>query len=289
MKCNLCNSEKIEELYSFKTHKIMRCKNCNLMFTDQDSIKAKKEELYDDKYFTEVHPQFFGDCSYDYENKKSKKVDKFRKGIKLIEKYSSKGKILDLGCATGVFLDIAKKRGWNSKGVDISKYAAEYAKKNFNLDVKQGELEKIKFPAKSFDVVTMWDFIEHVPDPKSILDETNRILKPKGIILVLTTNEQSLMCWLADTLYKLRIRFFARLVHPIHHNYHFSEKTLTNLLKKTGFTIIYKEKDEMPIENIEGSPIIRFMARILYLFSRITKTQHEIMVIARKNDSEKRD
>jgi 2-polyprenyl-3-methyl-5-hydroxy-6-metoxy-1,4-benzoquinol methylase len=128
----------------------------------------------------------------------------------------------------------------------------------------------------------MWDFIEHVPNPQKILKEANRILKPNGVVFILTTNEQSLMCWLADFLYKIKIRFFAKLVHPIHHNYHFSEKTLTLLLKKTKFNVIHKEKDEMPVENIEGSPLVRFMARILYLFSKMTKTQHEIMVIARK-------
>ena len=282
MKCNLCDSCDIKELYNFKNYIIMKCKNCDLIFTDQNSIKKTKEELYNDKYFTEIHSNFFLDCGKYYENKKSKKIKKFKEGIRLIEEYSKKGKILDLGCATGVFLDIAQKRGWDSYGIDISQYAIEYAKKKFSLDVKKGELENIKFPDKKFDVVTMWDFIEHVPNPNKILEETYRILKPKGIIFILTTNEQSLMCWLANLFYKTKIKFFSELVHPIHHNYHFSEKTLINLLRKRKFEVVHKEKDEMPIENIEHSFIIKSLARILYLFSKITKTQHEIIVIAKK-------
>ncbi len=279
MKCNLCNSDRIKLLYNFKTHKIMKCRDCDLIFADQSSIKKTKEELYNKEYFTR---SFFLDCGKDYENRKSKKVDNFKEGIKLIEKYSTKGKILDLGCATGVFLDIAKKRGWDSYGIDISKYASDYAKKNFKLNVNQGELKKTKFPNEDFDVITMWDFIEHVSDPKKILEKSYRILKPNGIIFILTTNENSLMCWLANSLYKIKIKFFAKLVHPFHHNYYFSEKTLNKYLQKTGFKTIYKEKDEMPVENIEESSIIRFMARVLYLFSKITKTQHEIILIAEK-------
>ena len=110
----------------------------------------------------------------------------------------------------------------------------------------------------------MFDFIEHIPDPKSTIKEAHRILKKDGILLVLTVNEDSLMCWLSDLFYKIGIKFFANIVHPIHHTFHFTEKTLKKYIIGAGFEIIYKEKDEFPIEHIEGASILRFLAKILY-------------------------
>ena len=115
MRCNLCNSEKIRALYIFDSHILMKCENCDLIFTDQNSIKTPKRELYDEDYF--IKRPFFEDCRKDYEERKSKKLENFKEGIKLIEKYSNKGKILDLGCATGFFLILHKRGGGKAMGL----------------------------------------------------------------------------------------------------------------------------------------------------------------------------
>jgi len=281
-KCKLCESLEIVEAYSFRDYQLLKCKKCNLLFTNQAHLP---KNLYSQEYFTKVHPNYFGYCTKDYLNKRSKKVENFTRGIKLIEKYKAPGKILDVGCAIGVFLDIAKKRGWEVFGVDISHYAVEQAKKNFGIVVKEGELTAVKFSGKKFDVITMWDFIEHVPDPNKTLSEAWRILKDDGILFIHTINEDSLMSKLAHLSYYVsfkKIKKLVQMIHPIHHNFHYSKLTLEAFLRKHNFKVLYQEKSEMPVENIEQGITTKCAAFLLYFFSKILNQQHEIKLVVKK-------
>ena len=181
---------------------------------------------------------------------------------------------------------MAKKEGYGVTGVDFSEYACAYAKENFGLDVRCGKLEDMHLKEKQFDVITMWDVLEHVPDPNGILSEVRRLLKDDGIIFVLTVNDSGLMGWLAEGIYLgsfKTIPFFTRLIHPVHHNYHFTEKHLRRYLEKAGFSLVWKQRSEMPITNIEGGALMKTAARVLYLFSGALEIQHEIRVLAKKN------
>jgi len=275
--CKLCESDNVTELYSFKEYRMLKCEKCDLIFTDHDNLP---KNLYSEEYYTKVHPNYFSD------NKKNKKkIKNFIHGIWMIHKYKDKGLLLDVGCATGIFLDIARKNGWSVTGVDISDYATKQVKSNFGIKAIHGNLNDAKFSDKSFDVITMWDFLEHVQDPNIVLSETRRILKNDGILFIHTINEDSLMSKLAHWIYTLslkQIKFPAKLIHPIHHNFHYSEKTLKEFLKKYKFKVIYQEKSEMPAENIEQSTLIRLAAKMLYIFSEILNQQHEIKLIAKK-------
>src|SRR3989344_1240217 len=278
--CYICKSKKIKEIYLFKEYRILKCDSCGIIFTDQSELS---KDMYNKEYFIKVHSKYFSDCLKDYDKiHDSKKLLAFKKGLGTIRIYKNQGKILDIGCATGVFLDIARKNSWKVTGVDISKYACEYAKKKFKLDVKQGEIEDIKFPKKTFDVITMWDTLEHVQNPNITLTEIRRILKDDGVLFIHTINEDSLMSKLAHLIYIIsfkKVKFFVKLIHPIHHNFHFSEKTLKDILLNNRFLDIYKKKSELPINNIEEGRFIKFIAMVLYFFSYLLNKQHEISLI----------
>ena len=140
-----------------------------------------------------------------------------------------KGRILDVGCAFGLFLDVARSRGWDVNGVEISEYAADYARKELKIKVITKPLEKAKFPEDYFDVIHMAELIEHLPDPKKTLMECNRVLKRNGLIVIQTSDIDSL---------------YARIMGKHWdwflpgHLYYFSRKTLRGITKKTGFKII---------------------------------------------------
>ncbi|MBI2106384.1 class I SAM-dependent methyltransferase [Candidatus Woesearchaeota archaeon] len=280
MKCDNCESENIKELYKLSYMNINECKDCGLRFTDKSSVVSK--DIYNEDYYKTTNKDFFKDCWSDYESKTSKKLARFRKNLFELEKYSKKGNILDLGCATGVFLDMAQKNGWKSYGVEISKFASNYARKEFKLNVKTGDLLNAKLKNNFFDVITMWDFIEHVDSPSKVLSRINKIMKKDGVLFILTINDASLMGKLADIFYKLKIKKFAELVHPVHHNYHFTKKVLIDILNRNGFEVIEMKKSEMPIENIRQGFLVKSMAGVLYFFSNLLKYQHEITIIARK-------
>jgi 2-polyprenyl-3-methyl-5-hydroxy-6-metoxy-1,4-benzoquinol methylase len=102
------------------------------------------------------------------------------------------GRLLDVGCATGVFLDGMRRLGWQVQGVEPSPYAVRYARERFGLDVFEGLLERAELPAASFDAITMWDVLEHVHEPRPVLAELSRLLRPGGVLVLSLPNPDSL-------------------------------------------------------------------------------------------------
>lgn len=147
-----------------------------------------------------------------------------------IEELVPVGRLLDIGCATGVLLDVARLRGWEVQGVDLSSFAAKIAREYYNLDVFRGELPQAGFPDDHFDVVTMDDFIEHVTDPREVLTEAARILRPGGLMAVGTPNCESLTARLMGRQwfhYKQEEHFFF-----------FTRRSLERLLEDVGLEVV---------------------------------------------------
>lgn len=282
MKCEVCGSANISPLYKLD-YNILKCKDCSLTFTDPHA-KVKVKELYDSTYFEDLHENYFSVCKKNYKIDNPKTI-RFNNIIKEIEKIKKPGKILDVGCATGVFLDIAKKRGWKAYGVDISTYATKYARKAFKLQVKTGELHKAKYPSKFFDVVTLWDFIEHCPNPAQVIREVKRILKDDGLIFILTINEDGLLCKLAHLTYAAsfgKIKFFVKKLHPVHHLFHFSKKTIKKLLEKNNFSVLSEKGSDIPAENINEGKTMLTLIKTIYAFAKPLNMQYEISLLAKK-------
>ncbi|MEM9775017.1 MAG: class I SAM-dependent methyltransferase [Chloroflexota bacterium] len=121
--------------------------------------------------------------SRDHEmSRRSERIDRY---------FDQPGKVLDIGCATGLFLGAMQQNGWECTGIEPSQYASEYARSQYGLEVVTGTLEDTQMPSNSFDVVTMWDVLEHVDDPMETLNEVNRLLKPNGLLVVSLPNPNS--------------------------------------------------------------------------------------------------
>jgi len=138
--------------------------------------------------------------------------------------------LLDIGCAAGTFLLTMRKLGtWQVTGVEFSEDVAAVARERYDLDVISGTLEETTFADEQFDVVTMWDVLEHVHDPMGTLKEIFRILKPDGILLIRVPN---LACW--DI--KLFGKHWAGFDAP-RHLYVFTPQTLQKMMAEAGFDI----------------------------------------------------
>ena len=135
--------------------------------------------------------------------------------------------VLDVGCATGALLAFLRGRGWRVTGVEISP-CAQYAKNERNLDVRTEPLEKNNFPESGFDAVLASHLIEHLNDPRSFLLETRRVLKNTGRVFITTPNISGLQARLYGGRWRSAI---------FDHLYLFSVRTLTALLKSTGFKV----------------------------------------------------
>lgn len=149
--------------------------------------------------------------------------------LNLINSFQSdKGRILDIGAGTGEFLSVAKNDGWEIKGVEPSERAKTIAKsKGISFVEETGELEN-----HSFDVISMWHVLEHVPDLNKQIKELKRLLKPTGTLIIAVPNFKSFDA-------KHYGKFWAAYDVPIHF-WHFS---------KTAIKILF-EKEEMKLEKV---------------------------------------
>ncbi|MBS3105500.1 class I SAM-dependent methyltransferase [Candidatus Woesearchaeota archaeon] len=235
--CNLCNSSSTRKLMAIGGFNIVKCKNCGLAYVNPRLKERKLHEIYDKKYFSNkafngAKTSFYGYGKYLEEEDCIK--DTFRRRLKIINKLSGKGRLLDIGCAFGFFLELARDDGWDVQGLEISEYAYSYAKNVLKLPVMNKTLEKAKLKSDSFDVVTIFDVIEHLPDPKATLKEIRRVLKPNGFVVITTPNIGSMTA-------KILWKNWEEVRRVREHIYFFSKSTLKKILESLGFEVLRTE------------------------------------------------
>lgn len=198
--------------------RIVKCRNCSLVYVNP---RLRREEIVDGYAKAD-------ESTYVKESKA--RTQTFIKCMNEIEKYAKKpGKILDVGCAAGLFLDVAKKRGWKVAGVEPNKWLADWGSSNLGIEISSKAFEDVGFEANSADVVTFWDVLEHVADPKKSLLESARILKKGGYLVV---NYPDIESWPARLFGKKW--WFILSVHL----YYFSPSTIRRILGDSGFEVV---------------------------------------------------
>ena len=219
IKCNLCDGEETNILLEKNSFYLVKCKRCGLVYTNPRLKESISYERYDNGNLN----------SYLSALSAANEFLIYLEVLKNSEIYRNKNKILDIGCGTGLFLKKAREEKWNVFGIELSEIAIDYAKKNYNLDLIKGELKDVKFPDGYFDVITMWEVIEHLQNPKEELKEIFRILREGGLLFLSTPNFNSLN-------FILRKKNWC-IINPSDHIYYFTPKTLKKLLKNAGFKI----------------------------------------------------
>lgn len=221
--CIVCGSILAEAFYV----KLLRCSKCGHVFADLHLSDAELLNLYCKSYF------FGGEYSNYIENKNVLQKN-FKLRIEVLTNFLDPARhknIFEIGSAYGFFLDLAKKYFEDISGIDINEDGVIYAQKELHLDVIHGDFLKHKFSGINFDIVCMWDTIEHLRNPDIYIEKLSRHME-KGALLAITTGD----------IESLNARFKKhkwRLIHPPTHVHYFSKKTLTRLLKNYGFNVIY--------------------------------------------------
>lgn len=198
-----------------------------------------------------------------------------------------RGRLLEIGCATGFFLRIAREHGWDVVGVDPCRWAVDYAGQRFGLSVWPGTLESAAFPDNHFHVVVMLDLVEHLYDPMTTLAETHRVLCDGGMLFLSTPNVASLLATL------LRSRWWC--IMDEHLNY-FSPQTIRLILRKTGFRPLRIQSyprsfsigywlDRIHRWNKPLGAIVRCVGRVPGLEQRLLWLDlHDQMIVAARKD-----
>ena len=229
--CPLCDGTVRERLYTERgVLGIVRCAGCNLIYVSP-RLRNPEEVYWGDaaKYTEEARLIFAGRAAHHRD-------PNYLDDLRVIEQFKPPGNFLDVGTNMGFFLRHTRGRGWNVTGVDPSASLSELARRHFGLDVKTCLLQDAGFPDAHFDVVTMTDVFEHISEPRSMLREIRRILKPDGILFIKVPN---------GLLNVVKLRVLTRLgrlgmldiFDSYEHVVHYSSRTLRRMLEDEGFRV----------------------------------------------------
>ena len=217
--CPVCDGNSFENLFKKNNEQFVRCNNCSLVLINPRPLVTHVLDTYDDDY------------SQIYANKAGKKLKRIKRWVdRVIKTRGNNGNWLDIGCSVGFVAKVANESGFEAYGVDVQDWGIKYGKTQLGLrQLSCGQLEDQKYNDNFFDVISMYDVIEHVPNLDTFMPELKRILAKDGLIDIITPDighwrtPKNLSTW--------------NEIKPSEHLYYFSKNTLSMLLDKHGLKI----------------------------------------------------
>jgi|WetSurMetagenome_2_1015567.scaffolds.fasta_scaffold00034_45 2-polyprenyl-3-methyl-5-hydroxy-6-metoxy-1,4-benzoquinol methylase len=276
-KCNLCGSSSSRWKNLFIKHKyiFVRCEECGFVFTSQIPEPDELKSAYCKDYYSGLI----------YKNYTERMFERRKGYVSFLMHFQSlinkkNGKILEIGCATGDFLDAARFLGYETYGIEISEWAANESKikghkiQNINVD----EIEKSEFKEIEFDYIFLWDVFEHLAYPDSIIKKLVPLLKIDGVLVLNTLN-------IASPTVKLIGKRWSHYYPPYHLSY-FGLKTLRNLLSQNSLNVInVRTEGKLFYDDYINKYYLLtwiFNKRIVHRISNVLKLGYSQTVIARK-------
>lgn len=223
--CALCGTAEHSRLFTADSHpvpdgrrwELMRCRGCGLVFVVPMPTWEDLQSIYTSRTY------YQDEC-------KPRPPDLDHPHVRFLRRIAPGGRLLDVGCGPGHFLNDARAAGWQVVGLEPNPFNAAFARDAYGVEVHTGTLTEAPFEPASFDVVSMMGVVEHLPDPVGGLKDLARLVRPGGGIFLLTQNIRSWLAWLMG-------RRFVFTIPPEHVHY-FSPATVRRLLDVTGFGLI---------------------------------------------------
>lgn len=219
-----------------ETFELKKCNSCGFVFTQNFPIERYIGKYYEVPNYISHSDTKTGIVNYLYHFARNFML---RRKCSLVVSASklSQGAILDYGSGTGYFLNTIAQAGWKATGIEKSEIGREFAKKEFNLDVKTPEELSLQ-KEESFDVITLWHVLEHIENLQDVLQQFKQILKPEGVLIVAVPNSDSFDA-------KYYQEDWAAYDVP-RHLWHFSSGSIEQLSAKIGLKV--KAKRGMPLD-----------------------------------------
>jgi 2-polyprenyl-3-methyl-5-hydroxy-6-metoxy-1,4-benzoquinol methylase len=201
------------------THQLVACLSCGLQYV---SPRLRKEIVLEG---------YAGGADELFVSQAGGRELTFNKCLDLIDRVwqCPPGNLLDIGTGGGSFPYVASKRGWQVDACEPNRWLCEWGQKNYGLPIRPGTVFEQQYQSGSYDLVTLWDVLEHTADPKAEIGETHRLLKESGLLVV---NYPDIGSWIA----RLMGRSWVFLLDV--HLYYFTRTTITKLLENAGFDVV---------------------------------------------------
>ncbi len=207
---------------------IQRCQECGFGWTTPVLSEQEIKAYYPPTYHGDTVRTIEAFLSGELQRSRSWKGEEEK--VDLVQRFVDKGRILDVGCADGKFLWALDPEKWDRTGVDFAEPTVRLVKEKIrDLTLIEGDLFSDKLPENSFDVITFWHVLEHLPQPRAVLERTHRLLRPGGWLFISLPNFNS-----------LQARLFQRHWYSFdvpRHLYHFAPRPLNLLLEETGLKV----------------------------------------------------
>lgn len=218
--CYLCGGNSKVPVIRIGPHAVSCCTSCGLGFLDPPVPQGEKGVIYDEDFYTGQN--MVKDTADGVQECVSK--------VRLVQRFVRSGRLLDIGCGLGYFLEAARRRGFSVFGMEGAGFAMEYVHREFGIPVVPAPVETTTLEEGTFDAVTLWHVIEHLPDPLAALRKIRSLLRDGGILIMETRNYRG---------YDARAQGerWGGWAFP-HHLWHFDPGSYSLLVEKAGFRVV---------------------------------------------------
>jgi 2-polyprenyl-3-methyl-5-hydroxy-6-metoxy-1,4-benzoquinol methylase len=257
--CPVCGASKKKQIHQNLPIRVVRCLSCTTIYLNPRFVNSQ-QHYWDSgvEYLKKKYAKTLEDVRFHprYEN--------YKKVVDSLYALQPTGRFLDVGAHIGNVLELARQKGYEVYGVEPSESMSQLAREYRQLNVFTGFLHEAQYPPAFFDVLTLIDVLEHVEEPKILLKEIHRILKPGGVLLVRIPNGsyETLKLALLYPFFGFHcFDFFATHEHLVH----YTQKTLKYQLESVGFSEI---QTEVSPPNLDSSgPLGKIASQSLYQLS----------------------
>jgi len=300
--CPICHSSQVEHYLHLKSNNLIaqKYKKCGHVFIKNSPITSDKisdyytmedfrgkRTLQNERWYTD----YYSDCFANYEQRlgSSLVLKQFQEKANYLDsEFPQGGRLLDIGCATGIFLSMMQNRGWDVEGIEISDELATYARKTFSLKVHVRDITRENIECEPFHVITLFDVIEHIPDPNLMISACKSLLAEEGILMIRTPTEESLLRDIAKILHRITLRRFEFPLlwfYSFEHLHSFSLNTLSIMLDKHQMSISEVFGEEESLNRLSIPWYVKKAMNGVGVVSSLLNKSHKIVVVGKKRNT----
>ncbi|MEE3327180.1 MAG: class I SAM-dependent methyltransferase [Myxococcota bacterium] len=287
-RCLICAAENPDRRYAITRFEVLACPQCEQIFLhpllDPDEVRELFASLY--SVGEGSVPELKDYYSYCFDDQpENPLVQQYEAWLDQVEAIRPPGRVLDIGCGTGLFLSVARRRGWEPFGIDESHEATEHARNHFGLDPWVGEFESFVSNEETFDLVTGWDIIEHSRDPVGLMRSARSRLTSDGVVALSTPNQRSILDLVGGMIYRLSGHRITKPLEKFYieqHFLYFTPDTLRQCLQRAGLHVFNEKQERTDLRRLTLSPPVRILLESLFLAGRLLGRQNRLFVLARK-------